>query len=245
MAVIQYSALVTQLRGKLGGSQFNKGHAGYTLQRKSTPTIRQTVGQIRQRQMLALAQRSWKNESQQRQNEASAVAASNPVSNRFGQQVFLSGYNQYIKTMLYRFRVSWPSIYLAISEPFITTPLPSMVVSITSMNLSIIGSQPNGVLVSEFSLTKRSEGTISGDFSGTRGFVYLQRSTPEGVPIPGSRRMFFATTNVNQNPISTTVQNIYTSEIIQSGDWLLVYVDVINLFAGVCVGQSQTLIQVA
>lgn len=34
MAIIQYTAVVNQIRGKLNGSVFNKTKTGYTLQRK-------------------------------------------------------------------------------------------------------------------------------------------------------------------------------------------------------------------
>lgn len=97
MAIIQYTGIVNQIRGKLNGSVFNKSRNGYTLQRKPQPTQGRSGLQSRRRAVFAQAQRRWKDLTPVQQNQAQISANNNPTRDRFGEQVVLSGYNHFVK----------------------------------------------------------------------------------------------------------------------------------------------------
>lgn len=100
MAVVQYTAIINQLRGKLNGSQFNKTRTSYTLQRKGSQTRQVRGKQAAARSEFAYVQRSWKALSASVKSAWQSVAANNPDLDRFGNQVTLSGYNKYIQCAL-------------------------------------------------------------------------------------------------------------------------------------------------
>lgn len=97
MAVVQYTAAVNQIRGKLNGSVFNKYKTGYSLQRKQHPPIGARGNQLAVRSGYSAIQRRWKALSDNQRLSWQTTAAANPATNRFGEQVTLSGYNQFIK----------------------------------------------------------------------------------------------------------------------------------------------------
>lgn len=97
MAVIQYTGIVNQIRGKLNGSVFNKSKNAYTLQRKQQVSRGVTSRQAQNRQVFSNAQREWKSLNATQKATWSVVAQNNPSRDRFGDQTVLSGYNQYIK----------------------------------------------------------------------------------------------------------------------------------------------------
>lgn len=97
MAVIQYTGAVNQIRGKLNGSTFNKSRTAFTLSSKQQAP-RSFVGlQSGARNQFSQAQRTWKTLSDVQRANWQLAADNNPSRDRFGDQVILSGYNQYIK----------------------------------------------------------------------------------------------------------------------------------------------------
>lgn len=124
MAIVQYTAAVNQLRGKLNGSVFNKARTSFTLQRKQSQVKRPRGLQGRARQFFQRAQREWKNTSSGQKGSWQSTAASNPVLDRFGQQVVLSGYNQFIKANIQRYFLGLPTLftgYAAAAPPLAST----------------------------------------------------------------------------------------------------------------------------
>lgn len=100
MAVIQYTALVNQIRGKLNGSVLNKSRTINTVQKKQQQPQGQRGFQSEIRQTFSSGQRHWKELTPVQQASWQACAANNPSRDRFGNQVILSGYNQYIKAVI-------------------------------------------------------------------------------------------------------------------------------------------------
>ena len=232
MAVIQYSALVTQLRGKLGGSQFNKGHAGYSLQRKSTPTIRRTPAQLRWRQTISLIQRSWKNESAVRKNQATQAALSNPTTDRFGQQVVLSGYNQYVKIMSWRSSVVGGQPPLPLNRPILATPVNSALLSLPVLSIFISGVDVNGHTNFVWSAERITTGTPTGTTSDTRSYVFITRVDAGGNPMPGARPVYIRYLGYNDEPFSDVNGYFQSSEYFNNGDRVLVEVRTRHTGAG-------------
>lgn len=97
MAVIQYTAIVNQVRGKLNGSVFNKSANGYTLTSKGQPPATITVDQSSSRARFKSAQQNWKLLSESDRSAWSLFAANNPNRDRFGNETILSGYNKYME----------------------------------------------------------------------------------------------------------------------------------------------------
>lgn len=108
MAVVQYTGIVNQLRGKLNGSVFNKGRNSFTLQRKQQPPVGARGNQQSIRTRYSEVQRSWSELTVAQQNAWASCAQNNPATDRFGAPTILSGYNQYIKGQLYRLSVDLP-----------------------------------------------------------------------------------------------------------------------------------------
>lgn len=243
MAVIQYSALVTQLRGKLGGSQFNKGHAGYSLQRKSTPTIRQTPAQLAQRQRVAIAQRAWKDESEARRQAAQLAAESNPVSNRLGQQVILSAYSHYVKMMVMRQLVGIGQNITPISSNIRTTPAPSLTVDINISHISIQNFVSNDISTISMTGTRTvSPPTAPGGDSISIKY-YITPTDEFGRKLTGARRMFLFHSGYNDNPYNLTDFPFYTSQYIHEESYVLFEAHIWNQNAGALVYVHQQLIQ--
>lgn len=100
MAVIQYTGIVNQIRGKLNGSVFNKARNANTLQRKQQAPRRNVGFSAEPRNVFSVAQRSWKGLTSTQRSQWAAAATNNPSRDRFGELVALSGYNQYIKAFV-------------------------------------------------------------------------------------------------------------------------------------------------
>lgn len=100
MAVIQYTGLVNQIRGKVNGSVLNKSRTVNTVQKKQQPPKGNRGFQSEIRQDFSYAQRRWKDLTSSQQNSWQVAASFNPARDRFGNQVILSGYNQYIKAFI-------------------------------------------------------------------------------------------------------------------------------------------------
>ena len=100
MAVIQNTAVVGQIRGKLNGSQFNKSRTANTLQRKAQQSKSWKGNQQQARRDFQFVQRGWKLRTPVQQSMWQQVANNNPDRDRFGNLVVLSGYNKYVQCML-------------------------------------------------------------------------------------------------------------------------------------------------
>lgn len=243
MAVVQYSALVTQLRGKLGGSQFNRGHSVQTLQRKSTPTVRQTPAQIRQRQRVGVAQRAWKAETDQRRSEASQAALSNPVYNRLGQQVVLSAYNHYIKMMSWRQLTNSSTQPTPIAQSIITTPVAFMQVEVSNFVLDIGAFQASGGYGFTATFERSLTGAETGVTNQNRAYYYITPVMPDGTRKRGARPVFLFWGAVSTSLSVSTSQFFYTSQVFNSGDYVFLEVYSRNTGAGAETGYFSEVIQ--
>lgn len=102
MAVVQYTGIVNQVRGKLNGSVFNKARNANTLQRKQQQTAGAKGFQSEIRNVFSDVQRQWKDATPQERNDWQEAANNNPSRDRFGNPTILSGYNQYVKANIFR-----------------------------------------------------------------------------------------------------------------------------------------------
>lgn len=243
MAVIQYSALVTQLRGKLGGSQFNKGHAGYTLQRKSAPTIRQTRAQLTRRAIVSRVQRAWKEESAQRKNEAAQAAQSNPVFNRLGQQVVLSGYNHYVKMMIWRLLSNPLDPQNTIGATIYTNPVASAQMSFADLGLSIGLSTQIGYASYTLNGDAQATGVPTGPNAFTRAYIYITKTDSQGRKLQGAYPVFLVKLAYNATTVNHNNRPFLTSFHFSTGDYVLLEVRTRHIGAGAETGYWSEVIQ--
>lgn len=148
MAVVQYTGVVNQLRGKLNGSVFNKGRNSFTLQKKQQPPVGSRGNQSPIRARYSTIQRHWATLTVAQQNAWATCATNNPTTDRFGNPTVLSGYNQFIKANLFRLSVGLDML----DNPFTST---DTLVQLTSPSITGLNLQSN-----EF-----GESIISGEFS--------------------------------------------------------------------------------
>lgn len=102
MAVVQYTGIVNQVRGKLNGSVFNKSRNAFTMQRKQQQTKGSKGSQSEIRNVFSNVQRTWKTATAVQRADWQLAAQNNPSLDRFGNQTILSGYNQFIKANVVR-----------------------------------------------------------------------------------------------------------------------------------------------
>lgn len=244
MAVVQYSALVTQLRGKLAGSQFNKNKTGYSLQSKSTPTRRQSPAQIRQRQAIGLVQRTWASETDARRNQATQAANSNPTSDRFGNQVALSGYNQYVKMMSWRLLTHIGGTPVSIGDPIITTPVAAGRLDITNLVLQFNGYDSNGRLLLRRSFDRNIAVTPTGGNASSRAYLFLIQTDENGRILTNAREVFFSAFGFSMAHVALFSQPVHTSWYFAAGQYYLFRVYSRNLYAGAETAFSEQLVQI-
>lgn len=150
MAVVQFTGIVNQVRGKLNGSVFNKARNANTLQRKQQQTAGSKGFQSEIRNIFSEVQRSWKVAPAEQKGDWQVAAQNNPSRDRFGNQTILSGYNQYIKANIFR------SYALNLIYPDVD-PLPAPAGSVTSFFITDLAFSVSGAgrvaVVYEFSLT--------------------------------------------------------------------------------------------
>jgi hypothetical protein len=97
MALIKFGALVAEARGKEGGMVFSRNKGGAYVKVKVTPTNPQTFYQAQQRGAMGSVSQSWRALTQAQRDAWGVFAQGAPVTNIFGDQVFLSGFGAFCK----------------------------------------------------------------------------------------------------------------------------------------------------
>lgn len=97
MALVKFSALVSEMRNKLNGSVFSKNRAGNYLRNKVTPVNPQTTKQVNVRGSFGLLSSNWRDLTQEQRNGWNDASANFPYNNIFGDQKILSGLQLYVK----------------------------------------------------------------------------------------------------------------------------------------------------
>lgn len=95
MAVIQFGAIVTDARGKLGGHTFRKFRSTNVLQKTATVRTADFYEKNRQLQQLQYVSSSFRDLSQQNKNSIYEFAQLNPVPDRFGNPHILTVRNMW------------------------------------------------------------------------------------------------------------------------------------------------------
>ena len=98
MARIQYGALVTELKGKIGGTVFQSGRYGFQVRNKPTPIRTASGVQARVRGIMLTVSKAWRTLTSAERLAFDAIAPSWPALDSFGNPMLLTGYNVFCKT---------------------------------------------------------------------------------------------------------------------------------------------------
>ena len=97
MAIVQYSGLITQIRGKLGGSVLSKFNGGFSMYRKANPSKFGSDTQQQVRSYFSAFAGTWRTLTGSQRNDWNFVALNTPLYNRLGELRPISGFAYFIK----------------------------------------------------------------------------------------------------------------------------------------------------
>lgn len=100
-ARVKYGAMITELKGSVGGQTFQSCRGGFIIRNKPiTPKVRSRVQSVIRTVTGNLAS-SWRALSQADRDTWDAVAPSYPHTDKFGDPATLTGYELYIRANFY------------------------------------------------------------------------------------------------------------------------------------------------
>lgn len=108
MAVIKYSGLVDQLRGRLNGTVFSKFHDGFSSYKKGQPKQGGSEAQLLRRKDMQKASQLWGNLTPPQRQAWAYIAANTPVTNRLGDSVHLPAFQYFVKYAMYEYLMDFP-----------------------------------------------------------------------------------------------------------------------------------------
>ena len=84
-------------RGSITGITFSNGPGGSQAKKKAKPARRRRTSQPRNRSILIILSRQWGSLTSQQRTDWITYAGNNPVPNKFGNDIILSGSNYFVK----------------------------------------------------------------------------------------------------------------------------------------------------
>ena len=102
MAKVQFGGGIAGMSGKLGGNVFARNKGGAYTRNWVKPTNPATVAQQNQRNLLALKSAAWRALTDSERDSWKSWAADNPVLDRLGASIVLSGAQAYTKININR-----------------------------------------------------------------------------------------------------------------------------------------------
>lgn len=128
MAKIKYSALVSEIRGKLNGSVASRNRGGNYLRNKVTPINPATTFQVAARNLLTQFAQSWRGLTEDQRKAFNNAVENFKKTDIFGDLKTPTGENLYVRLNV--------NISLVGGTPITTPPLPAEVEALSSLTLS-------------------------------------------------------------------------------------------------------------
>lgn len=108
MAVIQYTGLVSEVRGKLNGSVLSRGRPGNVIYKRPVQRKEPTAAQLKIRGDFSAIAASWRLLSPTERADWATIADANPLPNRFGDLRAISGYAYFQRMLSLASPELWP-----------------------------------------------------------------------------------------------------------------------------------------
>lgn len=191
MALIIPSGLISRISGKVGGAIFQHSKAGIILRTNTMPVNKRTLLQVKTRNNTFNILQSWIRLTDSQRNVWSSYVQYNPILQKNGQRLYITGQQAFIKFNSYRLEYDLPILETPIFNKCAITPI-----SLTCyifINLLVIASDRPMVSADEFII------------------LFLTTRFSSSINNPGSRYKIikFTTTNTDVYVVSTPYVNIF------------------------------------
>ena len=216
MAVIRYTGLVSEIRGRLNGSVLNSSKTVFTIGNSPLPSHTVSEERSLSKARFQKVQERWKLESEGDKASWAVLAANVPNRNRFGEEVILSGYNKYMEASL-----NAAALNTFISKPINTSPLaPPNFSELVAVSANYVEVGPG-----EFSFSV-TVSIIGGDSSQKRIVAEVSKPISAGVTsFQGQYRLVGLTaTNIANGNVPITAETWPVSWRYTQGDRVAVRV---------------------
>lgn len=201
MAIIQTSGLISSIRGKVAGAVFQLSRSGNILRSLTVPVNKRSQLQVKTRNNTSNILQTWISLTDAQRTIWDAYVQYNPILQKNGLKLHISGQQAFIKFNSYRLEYELPILEAPIFNKCDLTPI-SLSLSSTGAVLSITADRP---LVS------------------TNEFIILSLTVrfPNSVNNPGSRYKIikFATADTDTFDITSAYVAIF-GRIPQPGETL-------------------------
>ncbi len=139
MAKVQFGGGISAMSGKLGGNVFARNKGGAYTRNWVKPTNPSTVAQQNQRNTLALKSAAWRNITDSERSSWKSWADDNPVLDRLGSSIVLSGAQAFTKININRDNATDSSTQAEV--PAAPTFTADIMDTSSSLTISISGNQ--------------------------------------------------------------------------------------------------------
>jgi len=114
MALIKYGGGITEMRGSIAGNVFSRNRYGAYARSRTKPVNPNSSRQSAIRSIISEVSQAWFADTTQAQRDAWDVFAKNvPATNKLGEVIYLSGFNQYVKSNVAALNAGLPAIQAA------------------------------------------------------------------------------------------------------------------------------------
>ena len=123
MAIIKTSGLISSIRGKVGGSIFQLSRSGNILKSLTIPVNRRTLLQNKTRNNTFIILQKWLGLSDAQRTVWSAYVQYNPILQKNGLNLHITGHQAFIKFNSYRLEYNLPFLIAPIFNKCDLTPI--------------------------------------------------------------------------------------------------------------------------
>jgi hypothetical protein len=178
MALIQFTALIAGIQGKINGSVISIGRSGSVIYDKPTQRKESTSSQLGIRSAFASASSAWNSLSLAQQENWNVISSNNPIPNRFGEPTIISGY-AYFKRMM---SLTSPFFTELALVPNIANQAPYQLTFVSSVGSIELIDAGFSVVDSIFTFTLGAVSTVE-----NLGILYIS------LPVPNQNAPYFKT----------------------------------------------------
>ena len=210
MASILYSGLVSEVRGKLGGSVLSKGSRGQVIYRKPVQRRTPTANQLNYRAGFSVNASTWNLLDTAEKLDWTTIADAKPRTDKFGNPVTLSGYQYYRLITSLAFPQGMPS-------PLIGDPTTDQAYEFEcECNTLSIESTALGFLINEIDIDCL---TINDSGSTNRFIVWISNPMTSSDNIYNSTYYRIGTVDIPGGEGSSATINLHFEEVLMPTGW--------------------------